>query len=111
MVPEFEEAAFSTEEGAMTDIVETQFGFHLIKVQDIKEKGKVSFEDVDGKIESFLEQRQQQEAIQEYLSMLRETAKVEQVMTQEEWVARHAPEQPKKKQSIQINPNLLKENQ
>lgn len=35
MVPEFEEAAFTTEVGTVrTELVETQFGFHIIKVED-----------------------------------------------------------------------------
>lgn len=37
MVPQFEEAAFALEAGKLSDIVESRFGFHLIKVEEIKE--------------------------------------------------------------------------
>ncbi|MFO7811208.1 MAG: peptidylprolyl isomerase [Candidatus Delongbacteria bacterium] len=39
MVPEFDEAAFSAETGEVIGPVETQYGYHIIKVSDKKEKG------------------------------------------------------------------------
>ncbi len=43
MVPAFETAAFSLEPGEVSDVVATQFGYHLIKVYDRKPAGKVPF--------------------------------------------------------------------
>jgi len=46
MVPEFEEAAFALESGEISEIVKTQFGYHIIKVEDKKEGHTDKLEDV-----------------------------------------------------------------
>ena len=46
MVPEFEKAVFETQPGQITDIVKTQFGYHIIKVTDHQDATVTSFEQV-----------------------------------------------------------------
>lgn len=46
MVPEFENAAFDMEVGEVSEPVQTQFGYHIIKVTDKKEEAKKSFDEV-----------------------------------------------------------------
>lgn len=60
MVPEFEEAAFGSEIGVVTEPVKTQFGYHLIKVE-AKNAGKnLDFEEVkDGVVNQLLQETQQ----------------------------------------------------
>jgi peptidyl-prolyl cis-trans isomerase C len=66
MVPAFSEAAFSTEVGQYTtEPVQTQFGFHVIKVEDEREREKPSFEEVRGQIEENLNQAVIREKVQE----------------------------------------------
>jgi peptidyl-prolyl cis-trans isomerase D len=45
-VPEFEKAAFSLAKGALSDVVKTQFGFHILKVMDREKARTESFDEV-----------------------------------------------------------------
>ncbi len=54
MVEGFEEAAFKLEEGEISDLVRTGFGYHIIKVEDIQEARTRPFEEVRGEIAEHL---------------------------------------------------------
>ncbi len=77
MVPEFEVAAFSQEKGEIGDIIETQFGYHIIKVTDHQEEGTVSFEDAKDQIITYLTGQKKQEAVTAYIKSLRDAATIE----------------------------------
>ena len=61
-MPEFEKAAFGGETGKVIGPVETQFGCHLILVEDKKEAKVRPFEEVQAQIHQQLIQGRQQEA-------------------------------------------------
>ena len=77
MVPEFEKAAFGGEVGAVIGPVETQFGHHLILVEDKKEASQRPFGQVQEQIHQQLVQARQQEAYQAKVKQLSEAYGVE----------------------------------
>lgn len=77
MVPEFEKAAFEGELGKVLGPVKTQFGCHLILVEDKKEAKAASFEEVKDKLSEQLIQEKKQSAYGEKLVELEKKYGVE----------------------------------
>jgi peptidyl-prolyl cis-trans isomerase C len=77
MVKPFEDAAFAMKVNQVSDIVESEFGYHLIKVTGREEAGVVPLKDVRDKLASFLTRQKKQKAVGEHLQKLRSNAKVE----------------------------------
>ena len=73
MVPEFAEVAFKMEKGALSEPVKTQFGWHIIKVEDKRNKPLPAFDQVKEQIETYLVRKSQAELV----GKLREGAKIE----------------------------------
>ena len=76
MVPEFEEVAFTLKPGEVSEIVKTQFGYHIIKVTEKQAAGEKPFDEVKEAIESNLLKQKQKEALEEYARALRKQADI-----------------------------------
>lgn len=77
MVPEFEAAAFSQEIDTVGNVVETQFGYHIIKVSERNDGGKMTFEEVKEQLTVYLSQQKKQEAVAAFVARLRANATIE----------------------------------
>jgi peptidyl-prolyl cis-trans isomerase C len=73
MVPEFAEVAFKLDKGQLSAPVKTQFGWHVIKVEDKRMKPTPTFDQVKGEIENFVAHRAQAQVVEK----LRGAANVE----------------------------------
>jgi peptidyl-prolyl cis-trans isomerase C len=116
MVKEFEDVAFAAKVGDISDIVETQFGYHLIHVTKHDIARTVPFEEAKADIVTFLQRQADQESMQTYLEALQAKADVKNIMSTEEWNARHAekPTAPQGAassggQKIQIDPSQIQQ--
>ncbi len=76
MVRPFEEAAFSLEKGEISDIVETQFGYHIVKLVDKQAPRSLDYNEVEEGIEKFLRDKQGRDKVNELVEELRKNAKI-----------------------------------
>lgn len=77
MVKPFEEVAFKLAPNEVSDIVETRFGYHLIKVLDHQPESSSPYEAIEKKLMSFLFNEQLQQKLKPYVLALREKAKIQ----------------------------------
>ena len=77
MVKPFEDVAFALKTEEVSDIVETQFGYHIIKVEDKKPEKIIPYEDVKDDLAQHLKQEKTKQEVNKYIQKLREKSKIE----------------------------------
>jgi peptidyl-prolyl cis-trans isomerase D len=65
MVKPFEDAAFAMKKGDISDVVESEFGYHIIKLTDVKAPKQRSFEEMKPELEAELKKQQAQKKFAE----------------------------------------------
>jgi foldase protein PrsA len=76
MVPEFSKAAFALNVGQVSEPVLTEFGYHVIKVEEKRAARKVTYDDVKNDIKELLSQKAAQKRYETWIKDLKTKASI-----------------------------------
>jgi peptidyl-prolyl cis-trans isomerase C len=77
MVPPFEQAAFALKPGEISDVVTTQFGYHIIKATDRRAAATVPLEEVLPQVKQYLAGQKKQERADAFIAGLKQKSRIE----------------------------------
>lgn len=78
MIPEFEQVVFGMEVGEVSDVIESEFGYHLIKLTDVRDaRGKLDYDEVASDISRTLLLEKRAAVYDSLIASLREKADIE----------------------------------
>ena len=77
MVPQFNDVAFKLKPGAISDVVETDFGYHIIKVLERQPARTVPLDEARERIQQYLETQNREKGTEDFVKALRSKGKVE----------------------------------
>ena len=75
MVPEFEKAVLTLKDGQISEIVETQYGYHIVRRDPLQKKSVMPFEQVKAQLIASLKAEKEQRALMDYIAKLEKAAK------------------------------------
>jgi parvulin-like peptidyl-prolyl isomerase len=77
MVPAFEEAAFSLQPGEVSDIVETPFGLHILRLEERKEPRLLPLDEIRDQLRDHVSKEKQEQAVEQEIARLRGAAEIQ----------------------------------
>ena len=77
MVPEFEKAVFSLKEGEISDIVVTEYGYHIVKVEEVLPGKTLPFKEIKERIRQILAGKKQKSVYDEWIKELKKSSFIE----------------------------------
>ncbi|MCX7793696.1 MAG: peptidylprolyl isomerase [Thermodesulfovibrionales bacterium] len=77
LLPELEEVAFKLKPGEISDLIETIYGFHIIKMEEKVPPTQLSFDEIKDKLKREIEEKRRKELEEALIKRLKETAKIE----------------------------------